>query len=112
MLATFGGQIHFDLEIKHAGYESEVVQLAQRFMGYEQVKSRIGKVKCYKFIPIVEKGRLFKDEDDVKIWVSADANKIPVRIQFDLLVGSLRCDLLNYSNFSLQSIVPKVKQKQ
>lgn len=36
VLATFGGQIHFDLEIKHAGYESEVVQLAQRFMGYEQ----------------------------------------------------------------------------
>jgi hypothetical protein len=70
-------------------------------MGYETVNSKIGDIRCYKFIPIVQTGRAFEDEDDMKIWISADANKVPVRVQFDLFIGSLRCDLINFSDFSI-----------
>ena len=31
------------------------------------------------------------------MWVSADKNKIPVRIKANLLVGSVRADLESYS---------------
>ncbi|MDB0055403.1 DUF3108 domain-containing protein, partial [Bacteroidia bacterium] len=37
--------------------------------------------------------RVFKDEDDMTIWVSADANKIPVRIQANIYVGSVKVDI-------------------
>jgi hypothetical protein len=45
----------------------------------------------------VQKGRVFKEEEAMHLWVSNDANKIPVRIQTDLLIGSLRADLTEYS---------------
>ncbi|MGQ1908906.1 DUF3108 domain-containing protein [Marinifilum sp. RC60d5] len=88
-------------------FSDEEFLLQFRFMGYETIDSKIGKIKCYKFVPIVQTGRAFKDEDDMKIWVSADANKIPVRVQFDLFIGSLRCDLTNFSNFSINSLINK-----
>jgi len=76
-------------------FSDEPFLLQFRFMGYETINSKIGKIKCYKFIPVVETGRAFKDEDDMHIWISADENKVPVRVQFDLFIGSLRCDLVN-----------------
>lgn len=98
---------HFNSDLKEGEivkiqtyFSDELFLLQFRFMGYETISSKIGNIKCYKFIPIVETGRAFEDEDDMKIWVSADANKIPVRVQFDLFIGSLRCDLTNFSDFS------------
>ncbi|PKQ62473.1 hypothetical protein BZG02_12145 [Labilibaculum filiforme] len=86
-------------------FSDELFLLQFRFMGYETINSKIGDIKCYKFIPIVATGRAFKDEDDMTIWVSADANRIPVRVQFDLFIGSLRCDLINFSDFSYDSLL-------
>ncbi|WP_372752943.1 DUF3108 domain-containing protein [Labilibaculum sp.] len=86
-------------------FSDKLFLLQFRFMGYENIDSKIGEVRCYKFIPIVETGRAFKDKDDMTIWISADANRIPVRVQFDLFIGSLRCDLLNFSDFSYDSLI-------
>jgi len=90
-------------------FSDEEFLLQFRFMGYENVDSKIGEVKCYKFIPIVKTGRAFKDEDDMIIWISADSNKIPVRVQFDLFLGSLRCDLVNFSNFPTKTLLNNKK---
>lgn len=72
-----------------------------KFMGYETINSKIGKIKCYKFIPVVETGRAFKNKDDMHIWISADANKVPIRVQFDLFIGSLRCDLISFPHMTV-----------
>ena len=103
---------HFNNQLKEGEiikintfFAEENFVLRFRFMGYEKINSKIGKVNCYKFIPIVQTGRAFKDEDDMKIWISADANKVPVRVQFDLFIGSLRCDLTNFSNFSPKDLL-------
>ena len=105
---------HFNADLKEGEvvkiktfFSDEPFLLQFRFMGYETINSKIGNIKCYKFIPIVETGRAFKDEDDMKIWVSADTNRIPVRVQFDLFIGSLRCDLMNFSDFSSNSLLNK-----
>ena len=39
-------------------------------------------------------GRVFKEEESLTLWVTADKNKIPVKIKADLRVGSLRADLV------------------
>jgi hypothetical protein len=38
-------------------------------------------------------GRVFKEEESVTLWVSADKNKIPLKIKADLRVGSIIADL-------------------
>lgn len=89
-------------DIKIETYFSDEPFLLQfKFVGYETIKSKIGRIKCYKFVPLVETGRSFKNDDDMHIWISADENKVPVRIKFDLLIGSLRCDLVNFPHSNI-----------
>jgi hypothetical protein len=52
--------------------------------------------------------RVFKDEDDMTVWVTDDANRVPVRVQTDIWVGSLKVDLVNYKNLR-NSFTSKVK---
>jgi hypothetical protein len=37
---------------------------------------------------------VFKDEENVTLWVSDDKNKIPVRIKASILVGSVKAELI------------------
>jgi hypothetical protein len=43
-------------------------------------------------------GRIFKSQEGVTMYVTNDANLVPVEIKADLLVGSLKASLDNYSN--------------
>ena len=62
-------------------------------MGKETIRTSFGKVTCFKFRPYVMAGRVFKEEESLTLWVSADKNRIPIRIKADLAIGSLRADL-------------------
>ncbi|MEM1001385.1 MAG: DUF3108 domain-containing protein [Bacteroidota bacterium] len=64
-----------------------------KFLGYDTIKTDFGKVRTIKFRPYVLAGRVFKEEESLTLWVTADKNKIPLRIKADLAVGSLRADL-------------------
>lgn len=77
-------------------FAGEVYPLRIMYLGQEKVSTKFGKILCYKFVPITEKGRTFKNEDDMKVWISCDGNHVPVRIQFDLVVGSFVCELTKH----------------
>ena len=67
-----------------------------KYAGDENIKTKLGKFKTMKFTPVVEPGRIFDSEDDVTIWISKDKNYIPVQIRIDLIIGSIKCDLIEY----------------
>ena len=69
-----------------------------RFVGRENVKTDLGTFRCLKFRPIVQKGRVFKKEEDLAIWISDDDNHIPIRAEAKILIGSVKMDLLDYKN--------------
>ena len=69
-----------------------------KFLGIELLDTKFGKIECLKFTPIVQTGRVFKEEESVTLWVSNDKNKIPIRIQANIAVGSIKCDLENFRN--------------
>jgi hypothetical protein len=79
-------------------FDEELFPFDIRFKGTEVVKTKFGKIRCYRFDPVVEPGRMFKSEDDMTIWISADRNLIPIKVKFNLVVGSLHMDLSEYSN--------------
>ena len=66
----------------------------------EVIKTEFGKIKAIKIRPLVLKGRVFKDEENVTLWISDDLNKIPLRIKASLLVGSAKADLIEYSGLA------------
>lgn len=81
-------------------FDDEVFPFDMRFRGYETVKTKLGNFNCIKLVPFVEPGRIFKTEDDMTIWISNDRNLVPIRVRFDLLVGSLKIDLIEYSGLA------------
>ncbi|OFX82800.1 MAG: hypothetical protein A2W99_14140 [Bacteroidetes bacterium GWF2_33_16] len=78
-------------------FADEIFPLKMRYVGDEKVKTKMGKFIAMKFSPVVEPGRVFDSEDDVTIWISKDKNYIPLQIRIDLVIGSIKCDLIEYS---------------
>ncbi len=74
-------------------FDYESFNFKMRYLGKEIIKTKFGKVRCLKFRPIVQAGRVFKEKESVTIWISDDHNKIPLKVKASLAVGSLRADL-------------------
>lgn len=74
-------------------FDSEIFLFKLKYLGRETIQTKFGKIKCIKFRPYVMAGRVFKEEESLTLWVTADKNKIPIKIKADLRVGSLRADL-------------------
>ncbi len=80
--------------------DNEVWPLKIKYVGKETIQTDVGKVRCIKFRPIVQKGRVFKKEEDLNVWISDDKNHIPIRAQANVLVGSVKMDIISYSNLA------------
>lgn len=74
-------------------FDSKTFAFKLRFLGTEIIKTTFGKIKTLKLRPIVQSGRIFKESESVTIWVTADDNKIPIKLKASLAVGSLRAEL-------------------
>ena len=81
-------------------FGDEIFPFPLRYRGKENVKTSLGKYHCYRFDPVVEVGRIFSSPDDMSVWISADNNCVPIRVKFDLIVGSVCCDLVGYKNLA------------
>jgi hypothetical protein len=81
-------------------FDREMYPLKIKFLGKEIVETKLGEFNCLKFRPMVEKGRVFKEEEDMTLWISDDCNKVPVRLKANLLVGAIKMDLVEYKNLS------------
>lgn len=73
-----------------------------KYLGKEVLNTKFGKVECHKFRPLVQSGRVFKEEESLSLWVSNDDNKIPIRIKADLAVGAIKADLDGYNGLRHQ----------
>ncbi len=95
---------HYDTETIKVGhtvrlnmfFDNEIFGFKLKFLGRETIGTQFGNINCLKFRPYVMAGRVFHEEESVTLWVSADKNKIPIKIKADLRVGSLRSDLVAF----------------
>lgn len=90
------------IEMKMLYDDDGIFNFKLKYLGEEILKTKYGKVKCHMFRPYVQSGRIFKEQESLSLWVSADENKIPVRISADLTVGSIKADLDGYNGLKHQ----------
>ena len=79
-------------------FDQENYVFKLKYLGKEVINSKFGDVNCLKFRPVVQSGRVFKEQESVTLWVSDDKNKLPIRLQADILVGSIKADIENFKN--------------
>ena len=85
----------------------DVYNLYIKYVGKEVVKTRYGKFNAIKLKPLLIKGDVFKGGEDMNVWVSDDANHIPLRIESSISVGSIKVDMMLYRNlrYPLSSLI-------
>ncbi|CAH0257898.1 DUF3108 domain-containing protein [Chryseobacterium sp. WG14] len=78
--------------------DDEMFPFQLKVTGTENLKTKFGTINCLKIIPSVKSGRVFKEKEGVTMWVSNDANHIPMLLKAELAVGSLKASIDDFKN--------------
>lgn len=89
--------------------DEEVHNLYVRYAGKETVKTKFGTFRSIKLKPLLTEGNTFKGGEKMTIWLSDDGNRVPLRIESALAVGSAKADLIGYKNLRYGSLSSRIK---
>lgn len=80
--------------------DDETFPMVIKYSGKEKIKTKLGTFRCIVFKPYLLEGRVFKEKEGMTVWVTDDKNKIPVRAQAEILVGSVKMDITSYKGLA------------
>ena len=78
--------------------DDKVYNLYIKYVGKEEIKTKLGTFRSIKIVPLLIEGTIFDGGEKMTVWVSDDANHVPLRINSPRLVGSIKVDLVDYEN--------------
>lgn len=87
-----------------------VSPLEIQYVGKERVKTSMGWFNCLKFSPSIQPGRIFRRDSKLYLWITDDGNRIPVKAQVEILVGSVTLELTGASNLKYPLLMAKNKE--
>jgi hypothetical protein len=90
--------------------DDEIWPLKIKYIGKDVVKVNGKKYRALKFHPVIQTGRIFKDEDDLNVWISDDNNKVPLLAEAKILVGSIKMELESYEGLTSPLAVVEKKE--
>jgi hypothetical protein len=77
--------------------EDEFYKLKLIYQGKDVIKVKAGKFRTIKLVPLMPKNKMFDGENSVTAWFSDDKNRIPVKINAEMFIGSAGVELTKYS---------------
>ncbi|MEQ9468119.1 MAG: DUF3108 domain-containing protein [Ekhidna sp.] len=88
-----GDTIRMDAFFDKKFYDFEMI-----YGGIEMIKTKVGEIYCHRVVPILEKNSVFDGHDAVTFWVSADGNRLPLKVKANMNFGTAYCELTAYKN--------------
>jgi hypothetical protein len=67
-----------------------------RYLGKGEAKTKYGKIKAIQLTPLIPANELFKDENAIRMWISDDLSKIPVKVEAELFIGAIELELKSF----------------
>lgn len=86
----------------NAFFDDKLQPYRVKFIGRETIKTKLGKVNALILVPIIEKDSLFTEDNTLKIWLSDDGNKIPLKLRAKIYVGYLEVEVKKVKNLRHQ----------
>ena len=83
-----GDTLSIDGFFKNKLYDFKII-----FDKKEVIKTKLGKIRAIKIRPIMPNSPIFDGKDSVEIWLSDDANKVPLKVKSALFVGAIELDI-------------------
>ncbi len=78
--------------------DRETHDIFLRYLGTDTYEhDEFGDIECYIFSPLLVEGSIFKAGEGMKVWVSKDRNRIPIYIESEIRVGTIRSELIEFS---------------
>jgi len=79
-------------------FDDEIYNLKIKFLGKEQLKTKLGTFNTLVIAPIIPENEFFDGREPVKAWISDDKNKVPLKIRAELGIGALEIDIKEMNN--------------
>jgi hypothetical protein len=79
-------------------FENKTYNFKIVYLGKEKVKTKFGKANSFVISPVMPENSLFSGRNPIKMWISDDENRIPLKIEAELLLGSLDLDISGHQN--------------
>ncbi len=81
-----------------AFFDDEVYDFKIIYLGKGTVRTKLGTHQAIILSPIMPENSLFRGEHPIKVWLSDDKNKIPLKVKAALFVGALEVDIKSFGN--------------
>ena len=78
--------------------DRKTFQLEAKLVKREEIKVEGIRYKAMKFDLLIEEAGMITDGSSIQFWISDDDNKIPLRISSELMIGSVKADLMEHKN--------------
>lgn len=75
---------------------NEWYYLEIKYTGIEKVKTAFGTFNCIRLEPQHVTGRFFNKKNPMNVWISTGSRKLPVLMQLNFTIGSVKCELVEY----------------
>lgn len=79
-------------------FDAKVYDLQIRFLGREEVKTKLGTFRSVVVAPMLPDNDFFAKGNPVRVWISDDQNKVPLKIKAELTIGALEIDIKEMEN--------------
>ncbi len=77
-------------------FDDEHYRFRVKYAGKAAIRTRFGKINVLKLNPVLPDNKLFKGEDAIRVWVSDDRNRVPVKIEVDFSFGTIVMEMRKY----------------
>ena len=71
-----------------AFFEDTFYDMKIRYLGKETIETEVGYIRAHKVSPVMPDNKIFEGEDSILAWFSDDKNKIPLKVDAELYIGS------------------------
>lgn len=103
----FGGMLYFrTLDFRRysegdtlrvdAFFEDTFYKFNTIYVGKEVIKTKVGKFRAIVLMPVMPDNDLFRGENSIRIWISDDKNRIPLKVEAEMFIGSAGVEITSF----------------
>lgn len=80
-------------------FDEEVYNIEVKIIGRELLRTKVGEINAIVVAPSLPENSFFENaKDPVKVWISDDSNKVPLKIKAKLAIGAIEIDIKEMQN--------------
>lgn len=77
-------------------HDNDFFMMRVNYLGMETIQTALGIKQCIVVAPIIKKGKVLQRDDGLKFYITNDRQRLPVFMEFEMKIGSVKCELKSY----------------